>query len=242
MRLLPTTALIAALTLASCQERAQEPAPKPAIPPGANPLRWREAIADFESQDREAPPPRGGVVFVGSSSIRLWQTLADDMAPTPVVHRGFGGSKLFDAIYFSDELVSKHAPSVVVVFSGTNDIAGKSPKSAVEVRDLFRRLVARLRGPDPDLTICHIAITPTLAREQHISIVKEANRLIRSDCDADPQLEFVDPTIDLLDASGRPDQQWFASDRLHLNKRGYAIWTRHIRPLVGKLYQAANGR
>ena len=132
LRTLPKTTLIAALAIASCQE----PAPKPAIPPGANPLRWQEAIADFESQDREAPPPRGGVVFVGSSSIRLWQTLADDMAPTPVVHRGFGGSKLFDSIYYSEELVSKHDPSVVVVFSGTNDIAGNSPKSAVEVRDL----------------------------------------------------------------------------------------------------------
>ena len=206
--------------------------PVPEVPDGEKPERWSKAMEAFARQDRDAPPPPGGVVFVGSSSIRLWKTLKSDMAPVPVVHRGFGGAKLFDAIYHSELLVSKHRPSLVVVFCGTNDIAGKRAKTAVAVRDLFRRLVARLRWFDPDLRICHIAITPTLAREEHLATVHEANRLIRADCDADRHLEFIDPTPDLVDANGRPDPQWFVADRLHLNARGYEVWTRHVRPVV----------
>ena len=225
--------LLGTLVLASCQTSL----PKLVVPPGEDPARWADAIEAFAVEDREHPAPKGGVVFVGSSSIRMWKSLAADMAPVPVVHRGFGGSKLFDAIYYSEQLVSRHEPSVVVVFSGTNDIAGKAPKSAEQVRDLFRQLVARLRWRDRDLTICNIAITPTLARESHIAIVHEANRLIRLDCDADPRLEFVDPSMDLLAADGRPDLRWFRSDKLHLNERGYAVWTRHIRPLVHRLFR-----
>lgn len=232
MHLLHHACLFLALLLTGCQT----PRPQLVVPDGSNPTQWQADIAKFVAQDLEQPSPKGSVVFVGSSSIRLWQTLASDMAPIPVVHRGFGGSRLFDAIYYSDELISKHEPSLVVVFSGSNDIAGEHPKSATEVRDLFRQLVQRLRWQDPQLTICNIAITPTLAREQHIPIVNEANRLIRLDCEADPKLAFVDPSIDLVDSSGRPDAQWFQKDRLHLNAAGYAVWTKHIRPLVQRLY------
>ena len=34
--------------------------------------RWADAMAAFEHEDRSAPPPAGGMVFVGSSSIRRW--------------------------------------------------------------------------------------------------------------------------------------------------------------------------
>jgi len=145
-------------------------------------------------------------------------------------------------IYHSERLVSRHRPSVVVVFCGTNDIAGTRPKSAERVRDLFRQLVARLRWHDAELPICHIAITPTLARARYLATVHEANRLIRADCAADPNLEFIDPSADLMDEGGRPDPQWFVRDRLHLNARGYEVWTRHIRPVVHRWYERATRR
>jgi len=234
-RFLILTALLAASCLSAPTSRTA-PAPL-AIPAGEDPSVWAADIAEFERQDRETPFAKGGVVFVGSSSIRLWSTLAADMAPIPALNRGFGGSRLFDSAYYAHELVGAHEPSVVVVFSGTNDIAGAHPKSAAQVRDLFRILVQRLRAEDPRLTIAYIAITPTLAREEHIATVREANRLIRRDCDADARLEFIDPSDNLVDASGRSDAQYFRDDRLHLNERGYAIWARRIRPWVQRLYE-----
>jgi hypothetical protein len=40
--------------------------------------KWEKEISAFEQQDRENPPPKNAIVFVGSSSIRLWSTLAED--------------------------------------------------------------------------------------------------------------------------------------------------------------------
>lgn len=227
-----------ALTLLGCRA-----APPPLdVPAHEDPGLWAEEIQAFADEDRATPRPAGGVVFVGSSSIRLWSSLEADMEPVPVLNRGFGGSRLFDSIFYAERLVGVHEPSLVVVFSGTNDIAGENAKSAEEVRDLFRQLVARLRRADADLTICYIAITPTLARVQHLAAVREANRLIRLECEADPRLELVDPSMDLVDEAGRPDPQWFLEDRLHLNERGYEVWARHLRPLVIRLYERETQR
>ncbi|MCB9877141.1 MAG: hypothetical protein H6835_06010 [Planctomycetes bacterium] len=209
----------------------------PTIPPGENPQAWAGDMARFAELDRSAPAPEHPVVFVGSSSIRLWSTLADDMAGLPIVQRGFGGSRLFDACYWSELLVTRHHPAAVVIFSGTNDIAGDHPKTAEQVRDLFRLFVRRVRRADPGLPIAWIAITPTLARAPHLAIVREANRLVREDCAADPLLEFVDPTADLATAEGAPDPRFFRQDHLHLNADGYAAWTRHVRPVVERLLQ-----
>ncbi|QDU66163.1 GDSL-type esterase/lipase family protein [Engelhardtia mirabilis] len=226
-------ALVAALMAAACRPSHRTlPAPAQEAP-----TPWAQEIEAFERQDLERPFDKGGVVFVGSSSIRLWSSLQEDMDPVPVLNRGFGGSRLADSVRYSDVLVGKHDPSLAVVFSGTNDLAGSDAKSADEVVELFRLLVEALRASDADLPIVYIAITPTLAREQHIETVRDANRRIRAVCDADERLEFIDPTADLADADGRPDARYFRADRLHLNEAGYAIWTDHIRPVVQGLYE-----
>ena len=208
----------------------------PTIPAGEDPQRWAAEVKRFVDQDRDAPPTPGGVVFVGSSSIRGWRSLAADMAGLPVVQRGFGGSRLFDACYWSDALVTRHRPSAVVLFSGTNDLAGERPKSAAQVRDLFRLFVQRVRRDDPELPIAWIAITPTPARAEHVALVRAANELVRAECAADPRLAFVDPTPDLATPDGAPDPRFFQRDGLHLNADGYAVWTRHVRPIAERLH------
>lgn len=230
-------ALLAA-TFALCIAGCRSVPPRPTIPPGENPLEWSADLAAFARADRETPSAPGGVVFVGSSSIRLWDTLARDMAPLPVLNRGFGGSRLFDSVYWSHELVSVHAPALAVVFSGTNDLAGDTPKTPERLRELFLELVARLHAADRDLQIVYIAITPTLAREPHIPAVLATNRLIRAECERDPRLEFVDPSPALLDASGRPDPRFFLADKLHLNALGYSVWTSALRPVVVRRWHA----
>ncbi|MCB9870942.1 MAG: hypothetical protein H6837_13885 [Planctomycetes bacterium] len=225
--------------LGACCAAPPQPPPLPPIPPGENPHRWATAIAEFETADRAAPVEPGKVVFAGSSSIRLWHTLERDMAPLPVVHRGFGGAKLFDLLYYADTLISRHRPSVVVLFCGTNDLDRTQAKTPEQVCTLFQRIVARLHAADASLTIVYIAITPTLARDNRIEQVRDANRRIRDVCATDRRLEFVDPSPALMDAAGRPDPKWFQRDRLHLNAEGYRVWTRYIRPVVLRLFERA---
>lgn len=207
----------------------------PTVPAGEDPQRWAAEVQQFVDADRANPPPPGGVVFVGSSSIRGWRSLADDMPGLPVVRRGVGGSRLFDACYWSDELVNRHRPAAVVLFSGTNDLAGDRPKTAERVRDLFLLFVQRVRRDDPELPIAWIAITPSPARAQHIGLVRAANELVRAECAADPRLSFIDPTPDLALPDGAPDPRFFQRDGLHLNADGYAVWTRHVRPVAERL-------
>ncbi|MBL8896527.1 MAG: hypothetical protein JNM84_02815 [Planctomycetes bacterium] len=202
------------------------------IPEGSSPLRWRETLDAF---DREAVPPRRPIVFVGSSSIRLWKTLAEDMAPLPVLNRGFGGSGLFDTVYWLERLVARHDPAAVVVFAGSNDIAGESPRSAAWVAERFDELVLRLRALGCSAPLVYISITPTPSRVAHLAAVREANSLIAARCQSDPSLHFLDTAATMVTPEGLPDPQWFVQDLLHLNAKGYAHWTSTLKPVLARL-------
>jgi len=226
-------ALLVLLTLACSAPFSAPRTGKPAIPEGEDPLVWAEDIAAFAAlppSEEQLP-----ILFYGSSSIRLWKTLAEDMDYFPVLNRGFGGSRLFDAVYWAEEVIADHEPSEIVVFSGTNDIAGESPRSADWVAARFDELVTRVRGIGYEQPLVYLAITPTPAREAHLAIVLEANRLIAARCAVDSSLYFVDTASGVLDANGRPDPRWFVEDGLHLNAAGYAHWTKTLLPLLLEL-------
>jgi lysophospholipase L1-like esterase len=219
------------LSLAAC-------ATTPEIPPGEDPLEWQEKVEVFEAAALDSPPPAEAALFIGSSSIRRWDTLHEDMAPLPVIKRGFGGSRLFDSVYWADRLVLVHDPAVIVMFSGTNDLKGDEPKSAARLCMLFEQFVARIRDGGCDAPIVYIAISPSKKRIEHFDLVLEANGQIASYCDTDESLHFVDTATSLLNDWGQPDMQWFDEDELHLNARGYALWTAHIKPLITRLLRA----
>jgi lysophospholipase L1-like esterase len=206
------------------------------VPDGEEPLRWENELAAI---DRQPVGPARPVVFVGSSSIRGWKSLATDLAPLPVRNHGFGGSRLFDTTFWLERLVVRHDPAVVVVFAGTNDIAGSKPRSAAWVASRFEELVQRLRALGCEAPLVYIAITPTPSRVQHLAIVREANRLIAERCAEDPSLHFVDTAAGMVTAEGQPDPRWFGSDGLHMNEQGYRHWTELMRPVVTGLHAAA---
>lgn len=208
---------------------------RPAVPVGEDPRAWASAIAAFDALELA---PRRPVVFVGSSSIRGWRTLAADMAPLPVINRGFGGSRITDTIWWLDELVARHDPSAVVVFAGTNDIAGEQPRSAEWVAERFDALVARLRELGCAAPVVWIAITPTPARAEHLAIVQRANERVAAQCQPDRSLWFVTTAAHELGADGKPDPRWFAADRLHLNADGYREWAKAVRPIVERALAA----
>lgn len=207
------------------------PLAAPSIPAGEQPERWRDEIEASIAARPELDEP---VVFLGSSSIRLWQTLDEDLAPIPVVNHGFGGSRIFDSVYWLDRVLDGIQPRALVVFAGTNDLAGDAPREPEWIAARFDELVARLRALGHDVPLLYVAISPTPARARHLERVLQTNRLIAARCADDPQLHFVDTASALLDADGRPDPQWFVADRLHLNAQGYAHWTATIRPALDR--------
>jgi lysophospholipase L1-like esterase len=196
-----------------------------------DPLAWEPDIQKFEAVDRLQPPPADVIVFTGSSSITFWSTLAQDMAPLPVINRGFGGSRLNDVVHYAPRLVVAYRPRAVVLFAGTNDLSGPKPKTAQEVFDGYRAFVDVVHAA-LDTSIYYISITPTPSRWKLWPIVQEANRLIAAHTTTDPRLHFIDMTDVILGTDGKPDRSLFRIDRLHPNPKGYAVWTAKIKPIL----------
>lgn len=197
-----------------------------------DPTAWEGSIRKFEAQDRLKPPPEHVIVFTGSSSITFWTTLEQDMAPLPVINRGFGGSHLNDVVYYANRIVIPYQPRAVVLFAGTNDIAGSKPKTAQEVFQGYCAFVNVIHGALPDTPIYFIGITPTPSRWKHWPIVHEANRLIKAQTETDPRLHFIDLTDVILGADGKPRRDLYRIDRLHPNRKGYILWTAFIKPVL----------
>ncbi len=198
------------------------------MPPTREPPKdWEPDILAFEQRDRVQPPPANAVVFVGSSSIRLWK-LQESFPDWAVINQGFGGSQWADSARFALRIVTPYRPRAIVVYAGDNDIhAGKSPR---QVRDDFRTFVRTVRTELPRTPIFFLAIKPSPARFHEFEQQTQANRLIRDLCDADPTLRYIDTVTPMRDLDGQPRPELYQADGLHLNDAGYRLWTALLRP------------
>jgi len=198
----------------------------------AGSAKWEAAIAAFESADKTNPPPRDAVLFVGSSSIRLWKTLAQDFPEWKVINRGFGGSEIADSVAFADRIVLPYRPKTIVLYAGDNDIAGgKSPE---QVFADFKAFVQRTRPALPKTKISFISIKPSRARWRLAEKIQAANQMIRNFCGQNDSLIYIDVFNPMLGADGRPRAELFVEDQLHMNPKGYALWSGIIRPCLEK--------
>ncbi len=187
--------------------------------------RWEKSIAAFEAQDKKQPPPRNAILFVGSSSIRLWK-LNDSFPKLDVINRGFGGSEIADSTHFADRIILKHAPRTVVLYAGDNDIAkGKSPE---QVSKDFAQFVKTIHAKLPKTKIAFLAIKPSIKRWNLVGKMKAANASIQTQCQQDDRLVYVDIFKPMLDDDGKPRPELFAKDGLHLNAAGYQLWTQVV--------------
>jgi len=205
------------------------PTPVAAERSPCEPAKWKGDIAAFERQDAACPPAQGGNVFVGSSSIRLWD-LPKALPTLPTVNRRFGGSELCDSVHWFDVLVARHRPRVVVLYAGDNDIAGG--KTAAQVHADFGAFAAKMNESLPEARLVYIAIKPSIARWNAAPAMREANTLIAADCARDDQLTFVDVWKPMLGVDGKPRPELFRDDGLHLNDEGYRLWTDLLRPHI----------
>jgi lysophospholipase L1-like esterase len=189
---------------------------------------FAKEIAAFTAADQTNPPPQHAVLFIGSSSIRRWTTLARDFPNHQVINRGFGGSQISDSVYYFDTIVAPYHPRVIVLYAGSNDInAGKTPEQVLEDFKAFARAVHRTL---PETRLFFISIGTSPSRWRQVEKVREANRLIRACIAHDDKLGFIDVFPAMLGTDGKPKPDIFVSDRLHLNAKGYAIWKSLIAP------------
>ena len=214
------------LLLAGCGDGGSPVAPSP-LPATTFSGPFAAELRAFHQQDLASRHPPGGVVFVGSSSIRFWDL--DAWFPgLNYLNRGFGGSQISDSIANLELLVLRHVPSTVVFYAGDNDIAfGKTPdRVAADFRALTRHVHARLGNT----RILFLAIKPSLARWALVERMREANRQIQAFCGSDARLLYVDVHTPMIGPGGRPRPELLHTDGLHLSTAGYALWTQLVTP------------
>ena len=219
--------LIACLALlGACVSHSH--APEVPAAPVSDSVRWESDIAAFEQADSVVRRRPGGVVFVGSSSIRLWDSMSDDFPGIATINRGFGGSRVRDSTYYADRIVTPYQPGTIVFYAGDNDLfEGRTPQ---QVRDDFVAFVDKVRERLPDARIGFISIKPSPSRATLLPQIREANALVRDYAKDAEKDDYLDVFLPMLDAQGHPREELFVADRLHMNASGYAIWAGVVRP------------
>ena len=191
---------------------------------------FENEIRNYEKQNSIALPKKGQILFIGSSSFRIWKTFSTDLAGISAINRGFGGSTMTDALYYFDRMVVKYAPSTVVVYEGDNDLAkGKSPEElAKEYEDFSNRLKKAL----PKTKLVYLAVRPSLSRIALSDKQKQFNGWLEKYCKSQKGRFFLDmhSPFYLPDGTLMPDI--FVADRLHLNEKGYQIFSAKIREFI----------
>ncbi len=190
---------------------------------------WEEEVAALEAREKAAPVPEGGILFTGSSSIRMWKTLAKDFPERPVFNRGFGGSQISDLIGYFDRLVTPGHPRKIIVYSGTNDLS--SGESAEQVLADWAMLCGMIERALPSTKIALIGAAPNPARWDQREEQQRFNALAAAFC-ARQGYDYIDVWTPMLGADGSPSRDIYLKDRLHMNAAGYAMWRKIVGPYL----------
>ena len=194
--------------------------------------RWEKEIAAFEQSDATNAPPKGALIFIGSSTIRGWKTLAQDFPEHRVINRGFGGSEIVDSTHFADRLIYPYAPSAVFLRAGGNDLA--AGKSAGEVFADYKEFVATVHAKLPGTDIYFISLSPSIARWAQHEKEKTVNSLVQEFIGTKPHLKYIETYPIPLGTDGQPRPELFVSDKLHFNAEGYKLLVAAVRPHLPK--------
>jgi lysophospholipase L1-like esterase len=205
--------------------RAADPAP-----PATQPAPFEKEILAFEKSDAEHAPPNDAVLFIGSSSIQKWKTLAADFPGVEVINRGFGGSRIADSTRYASRIVLPYHPRKIFFYAGDNDLAtGHMPAQLLAD---FQAFVKTVRAGQPGVPIYFIAVKPSPSRAKLMDKMVESNKLIEAYSREEKGLNFVDVYTPMLGPDGQPRPELFLPDKLHMVHAGYDIWIAKIAPLL----------
>jgi lysophospholipase L1-like esterase len=196
--------------------------------------KYESEIAAFDKLNRTEKYSDQSILFVGSSSIRLWNTIRDEMAPYPVIQRGFGGSRTPDVVQYMKRIAYPHQFKAMVVFVA-NDITG-SPNdlSPTETMLNFKQMVKIIRAKYKKQLIFIVEITPSQSRWKQWPQIKQTNAMLKELCQKEKNLAFIETAKSYLNEKGEPNNDLFRDDQLHLNHQGYLIWGKLIKNELDK--------
>lgn len=188
-------------------------------------------ISAFEAEDAANPPALNAILFVGSSTIRIWPDLPAKFPPHAVLNRGFGGSHMSDVLYYFDRVVAPYAPALVVVYEGDNDLA--SGKTVNQVYADYTNFLFRVQRDLPGTDVAFMSVKPSPSRAQYRTQMEELNHRLSALSDG-RRIRYIDVFTPLLNSSNQPRPELFQSDLLHLNAAGYAVLESVVGPALNQ--------
>ncbi|MEA3212123.1 MAG: hypothetical protein QOE70_5180 [Chthoniobacter sp.] len=203
-------------------------------PPPVSQLKspFEEEFRAFALAEARVPPPRNAVLFYGSSSIRLWDTLAADFPGLPAINRGFGGSTLAECVREMERLVFPLQPRAIVLYAGDNDLDhGATPE---QVQKLFQEFMRRLEERLGAVPVVLISIKPSPARLANLSNIRRANTLLRESTATWPQVRWLELFSLMLHPDGKVRREFFTGDGVHLSRAGYRLWADQLRAVLAE--------
>ena len=207
-----------AIVFTSCSQQSDKP--------------FYNEIQAFKAADKENPPAKDAIVFVGSSSFAMWTDVQEYFPGYKIINRGFGGSGLNDAIEYEDDIIAPYHPKQVVIYSGENDIAANA--TASDVMQRFTTLFNMIRRDLPDANVVYISIKPSPSREKFMPVMVNANAMIKKFLASQKNTTFVDVYSKMLDGSGKLRPELYREDMLHMKPVGYEIWKEQMAPVLMK--------
>lgn len=194
-----------------------------------DPARFAKEMAAFDAQDAEKGVAKGGIVFTGSSSIRLWK-LENAFSELPVLNRGFGGSVANDLIHYAEKVVFRYEPKILVVYTGSNDINAKL--TVQEAFEDFTGFLSLVKAKMPGIKIIVNPVKISRKRIAQVEHVKALNTRLEAWCAERNWTRWLDTASYLEDENGQPIDKYFANDQLHLSPEGYAEWEKILVPVL----------
>lgn len=191
-------------------------------------------IAAFKKQDSVSFPEKHSILFVGSSSFRLWKNINNDFSSFTIINRGFGGSALPDVIRYADKIILPYHPKLIVIYCGENDIAASDTVTPEMVAERFKTLFQIIRNKLQDVSVAFVSIKPSPSRWHMKERMIKANELIKKYLESENNTKFINVWNVMLGADGNPLPDIFIADNLHMNEKGYVIWKKIIEPYLKK--------
>lgn len=183
---------------------------------------WDSEINSLTEIDQKQTPPKDAVLFVGSSSMRLWKNLRTSFPQINVINRGFGGSRLEDVNFYFDRIVAPYNPKTIVLYAGENDVNdGIAPEKVLAD---FRQFSQLVRAKFPKAKLLYVSLKPSPSRWKLADNFRKTNELIKAEILKDKRAKFINVWSVMLDGNGEPKDELFVADKLHMNEKGYAIW------------------
>ncbi|TYA59292.1 SGNH/GDSL hydrolase family protein [Formosa maritima] len=199
--------------------------------------RFEDQIENFRRFDNRNTLANNPILFIGSSSIVYWET-SKYFPDYPIINRGFGGASIPEIIYYFNDIIKKHSPSIIIVYCDIDIENGKSPTETVNV---FSELVNKLELEFPQTEIIILSMKPTLIDDFLGKNVKEnkviTNIKLQEYCTEKVNLHYVDVTKTMYESNGKLRSDIFLSDGMHLNSLGYELWNPIIIEKLKKIYK-----